>query len=338
MARILFYPSGTRELPSSHLRVYEVAEELKGLGHSVGIVDPSFENSAKQLHLDHADEGSIIYVQKVFQGFHRPENFLPYKQKYTIVYDVDDYHEGYDAGMMEMADLVVAGSHYVAEYAQQFNDNVHIACSITDTDVYGFVDRSNKSTEQIRIIWTESFANAYLEDVQLIAKPMKKMFDRHNVELYLQGLRENRQIPKDKHDRYGNLIPHFLRLFPYAKIQKFMSIDDYLIKGVSLMKSADIGVIPFKPDRVGKAGQNMRSLMSTGLGVIGTPGNEQEYVIDHGETGFLASTEEEWEEALEALITNKERRLQMGLLASQSIEERYSRTAYMKKIREILGL
>ncbi len=82
----------------------------------------------------------------------------------------------------------------------------------------------------------------------------------------------------------------------------------------------------------------MRSFMSLGLGVIGTPGNEHEYVIKHGETGFLASTEEEWEEALETLITNKELRLEMGKKASRHIKRTYSRKRYMEQIVQILGL
>ena len=67
--------------------------------------------------------------------------------------------------MMKMADLVIAGSHDVADFAKRFNDNVHVLCSITDTKIYNYVDRSTKSADQVRIIWTENFANAYLSDL-----------------------------------------------------------------------------------------------------------------------------------------------------------------------------
>lgn len=337
MSKILFYPSRDRELPSSHLRVYEVAKELENRGiATITVVEPSLHDESKKVYLDLAEPGTIVYIQKIAQSFHRPENFSPYKGKHKIVYDVDDYHDGHDNLMIEMADLIVAGSHYVMNYCKQYNSNVHLACSITDTDIYSFVDRSTKPTNvPVTLIWTESFANAYLDDLSLIERPMRKMYEKHNIRFILQGLRENRNIDKK---RYHNLLANFIRMFPYCSIQKFMPIDQFLTKGAQTIKDADIGIIPFRPDRVGKAGQNMRSLMAVGLGVIGTPGNEHEHIITHGETGLLASTEEEWEQSLETLITDRELRLKMGTKAAEHIQNTYSREQYIKHIVAILGL
>lgn len=334
--KIIFYPSGDRELPSSHLRVWEVADELRSLGHHVTVVDPAAADDHKKVYLELAEPDTIVYVQKISQRFHKPENFEPYKDKFRVIYDVDDYHEGLDNSMMAMAHTVVAGSHFIAEQASQFNDDVHIACSITDTEVYSFVDRSDRPQDRpIEIVWTENFANAYLDDIKLIESPMRKMREKYKVNFTLQGLRQNTQI---RNPKYHNLTIKFLQMFPYAKIQKFMPIDQFLDVGVQTIRNADIGIIPFKKDRVGKAGQNIRSLMSSGLGVIATPGNEHEHIISHGETGFLATTEKEWEQALEALITDRELRLKMGVMASKHIENTYSRSEYMRRIAEILDL
>ncbi len=335
MSKILFYPSGNVELPSSHLRVYEVAKELEALGHTTTIVDPSLTDENKKVYLDLATAGTIVYIQKIGQKFHRPESFLPYKDKFTLVYDVDDFHDGIDDSMIEMADLVVAGSHYVGHYCKQLNENVNILCSITDTEVYKYIDRKAKPKSTVQIIWTESFANAYLEDLSLIERPMRRLHEKYDIKFVLQGLRENRHIPNP---RYQNLVVQFLYMFPYAHIQKFMPISQYLTEGVQALNDSDIGIIPFKPDRVGKAGQNMRSLMATGLSVIGTPGNEHEYIIEHGKTGLLAATEEEWEEALKRLITDRMLRLEMGYKASQDITKKYSRKRYIDQIVKILAL
>lgn len=336
MSRIIFYPSGTRELPSSHLRVYEVADELQALGHSVVIVDPSLGDKDKRVFLELASSGTIVYIQKIMQSFHKVQNFLPFKNKFKLVYDVDDWGEERDRDMMEMAHIVVAGSHYIHDYAKQQNPNVHIALSITDTQVYHLVDRSTKSPDApVQIIWTESFANAFWEDLGMIAGPMKKMYEKYKVRFVLQGLRENRHM---SNKRYHNLLYKFIRFFPYCIVQKFMPIDQYLTKGVQTILDSDIGVIPFKPERVGKAGQNMRSFMSAGLGVIGTPNNEHDYLIEHGQTGFLATTEQEWEVALETLISNRQLRLEMGQKASHLVQRKYGRKQYMKNIQTILGI
>lgn len=335
MTKLLFYPSGTKDLPSSHLRVYETALELEKKGYTCTIVDPTLPDESKKVYLDLAEPGTIVYIQKIAQPFHKPASFLPYKDKFRLVYDVDDYHEGQDDLMIQCVNQVIAGSHYVMNYCLQHNPNVTLLCSITDTDIYKYVDRADKKKGPLDIIWTESFANAYLEDLILIQAPMRKMYEKHNVRFTLQGLRENRNIGNK---RYWNLIPKFIQMFPYCIIQKFMTIEQFLIKGVQTVQSADIGTIPFKTDRVGKAAQNMRSLMSVGLGCIGTPGNEHEYVIEHGVTGFLASTEKEWEEALETLITNRELRLEMGRKASEHIAKTYGREQYVSGLIKALNL
>ena len=334
--KIIMYPSGTVELPSSHLRIYETAKELSTLGHDVVVVDPNLSNESKRIYLELAESGAIVYIQKMAQSFHKPQNFIPYKNKFTIVYDVDDFHNGQDSGLVEIANIVVAGSHYVADYCRQINKNVYIACSITDTEIYKYVDRTERpASRPLQIIWTENFANAYMEDLILIQKAMQRIRDKYKVRFVLQGLRENRFFNKPN---YKNLLVKFIQMFPYAVIQKSMPIEQYLQEGVQTLFDSDIGIIPFKVDRVGKAGQNMRSLMSTGLACIGTPGNEHEHIIDHGKTGFLASTETEWEAYLEQLILNKDLRLQMGRAAGGHIRNTYSRKKYVEKICDILHL
>lgn len=334
--KIIMYPSGTVELPSSHLRIYETAKELSALGHDVVVVDPNFSNENKRFYLDLAESGTIIYVQKMSQSFHKPQNFIPYKHKFTIVYDVDDFHNGQDSGLIEMADTVVAGSHYVADYCRQINKNVHIACSITDTEVYKYIDRTERpASRPLQIVWTENFANAYMEDLALVQKVMQRIYNKHKIRFVLQGLRENRFFNKPN---YRNLLVKFIQRFPYAIIQKSMPIERYLREGVQTLFDSDIGIVPFKADRVGKAGQNMRSLMSTGLACIGTPGNEHEHIVDHGRTGFLATTEAEWEARLEQLISNKDLRLQMGRAAGEHVRNTYGRKRYIERICSILHL
>jgi glycosyltransferase involved in cell wall biosynthesis len=47
-------------------------------------------------------------------------------------------------------------------------------------------------------------------------------------------------------------------------------------------------------------------------------------IIDHGTNGIIASTEEEWKQALEMLIVNAEMRKQFGRNGKQTIIDRYS--------------
>jgi glycosyltransferase involved in cell wall biosynthesis len=64
--------------------------------------------------------------------------------------------------------------------------------------------------------------------------------------------------------------------------------------------------------------------MAAELPVVCSPvGKNVEIVVD-GETGFFASTEDEWVERLDALVTSASQRAAMGRAGRQRVEERYS--------------
>jgi len=337
MKQVIFFPSGTRELPSSHLRIYEVAAELEKRQLAVPIiVNPNLEDEHKTVYLETAPEGSIVYIQKIAQSFHKAESFQPYRDRFTFVYDVDDYHEGRDSQLMDFVDLVVSGSHYISHFAVTYNPYVYTLCSITDTEIYRFAERSNKDPEApVQIVWSEWYANAYIEDMFPLKSVMQELYEEFGIRFVLQGLRENRHVVKDD---YKNKIIEFIRMFPFAIVQKYMTLDQYLDIGVRTLFESDIGILPFKEDRVGKAGQNARSFMSCGLATVASPHNEHDYIIDHGNTGFLASTSDEWYTYLRELIIDRSKRLVMGIAASEHIRATYSREVYMNSIVQILQL
>lgn len=330
-AKIIFFPSGDIDLPSAHLRVYEVASELERRGYKTIIVNPSLSDEQKGLYLKHGSRGDIIYIQKIFQPFHNVKNFAPYREKYKFVYDVDDFHPNKEnSGLTEFVDLVVAGSHYVAKCSKRYNKNVVVLCSITDTELYHPIPRNNEIPV---VFWCEWYANAYLKDLELIEKPLNKLHKEIDFKLILQGWRKNKDIEKTK---YHNKIPIAKKMFPFAEFDFYRPLEEYKKEGVSVLLNSDIGIIPFSPKRKGKAGQNIRSFMSAGLAVMGTPGNEHEYIVKDGENGFLAATEDEWYRKLKKLLTDQALREKFGRNAVKTIRENYSREVYVKKFEGLL--
>ena len=74
--------------------------------------------------------------------------------------------------------------------------------------------------------------------------------------------------------------------------------------------------------------------MALGIPTVATPLGSNPEVVQHGVTGFLADTEEEWVEYLSLLITDRELRLRMSHEAAKAAKEKYSLESNKQKIIE----
>ena len=92
------------------------------------------------------------------------------------------------------------------------------------------------------------------------------------------------------------------------------------------LAAADIGIswladIPFNR---GKCGLKVLQYMAAGLPVVANPIGVTPQLVIHGKTGFLASTPDEWAEAIKRLAENPALRRQMGTAGRKIVEESYS--------------
>ena len=104
------------------------------------------------------------------------------------------------------------------------------------------------------------------------------------------------------------------------------------------LAAADIGIswladIPFNR---GKCGLKVLQYMAAGLPVVANPIGVTSRLVIHGKTGFLASTPEEWAEAIKRLAENPVLRRQMGVAARRIVEERYSVNAWSPQFAELI--
>lgn len=90
--------------------------------------------------------------------------------------------------------------------------------------------------------------------------------------------------------------------------------------------AADIGIgwVPDDPWSAGKCGLKLLQYMAAGLPVIANPVGVQASMVRHGETGFLAETDEQWLEAIGRLAHDAPLRQRMGLAGRERVEREYS--------------
>ena len=92
------------------------------------------------------------------------------------------------------------------------------------------------------------------------------------------------------------------------------------------LAAADIGVswLPDHPWSRGKCGLKVLQYMAAGLPVVANPIGVHREMIEHGRTGFLAETADEWCGAITKLAQSAETRARMGREARRVIAERYN--------------
>jgi glycosyltransferase involved in cell wall biosynthesis len=103
--------------------------------------------------------------------------------------------------------------------------------------------------------------------------------------------------------------------------------------------SADIGIswLPDDDWSRGKCGLKVLQYMAAGLPVVANPVGVQADLVRHGESGFLASSPQEWVEAIARLTHDPELRRRMGAAGRRRVEAEYSVAAGGRLWRELLA-
>jgi glycosyltransferase involved in cell wall biosynthesis len=96
--------------------------------------------------------------------------------------------------------------------------------------------------------------------------------------------------------------------------------------------AANIGIswVPDDPWSRGKCGLKLLQYMAAGLPIVTNPVGVHTEMVRHGETGFLATTEADWVDAIRTLAGDPGLRRRMGAAGRRVVEERYSVAAGAK--------
>jgi glycosyltransferase involved in cell wall biosynthesis len=100
----------------------------------------------------------------------------------------------------------------------------------------------------------------------------------------------------------------------------------------------DAGVMPLpdEPWTRGKCGYKLIQYMGCALPTVASPVGVNADIVEHGKTGFLATTPEEWRHALESLARAPELRRAMGQAGFAKVAAEFSLTATAPRIASIV--
>jgi glycosyltransferase involved in cell wall biosynthesis len=104
------------------------------------------------------------------------------------------------------------------------------------------------------------------------------------------------------------------------------------------LAEGDIGInwLPDDGWSCGKCGLKVLQYMAAGLPVVANPVGMNHRMIVHGQTGFLASTPQEWAEAIARLAADPQLRHTMGVAGRRLVEQQYSVAGWGPRFAEVI--
>lgn len=209
---------------------------------------------------------------------------------------------------------ITVGNSYLAEYAEQFNENVYVVPTSIDTNRYQPREKKTRTDGKTVVGWTGSSTSQYhLEEFEpVLAELLKK---RDDVEIRVVSNRE----PSFK------TIPYVWRSWAAeTEVEEISQID--------------IGIMPTPDDEWsrGKCALKALQYMSLGIPAVCTDMGANRDVVKHGENGFLAKTSEQWLNCFDALIDDGVLRKRLGDEARRTVVENYSMEKCGKMFAEVI--
>jgi glycosyltransferase involved in cell wall biosynthesis len=214
--------------------------------------------------------------------------------------------------LLRRADLAICGNGYLQAYAGEHCRRTEIVPTVVDTDAYGPGPKP-RPERPVTVGWIGS------PSTWTFVKPLLPLLadaaERHDLSVRAVGAGPQKDIP-----------PRFSFL-PWTEAGE-----------IGLIQDMDIGIMPLpdEPWARGKCGYKLIQYMACGLPVIASPVGVNSAIVDHGENGFLASTSQDWANAIATLAGDPALRGAMGTAGRRKIERFYSLAVHGPRLAAML--
>jgi glycosyltransferase involved in cell wall biosynthesis len=215
--------------------------------------------------------------------------------------------------LLRRAKAATCGNDYLKDYVCQYCPNSRVVPTVVDARLYTPRGIQRQEGAPITIGWVGSPSTwAY---VRPLTPVLRQLVRAGNVEFRAIGVGAKSKT-----------------------IDEFEFVDWALESEVAEIRRFDIGIMPLTDDAWsrGKCGYKLIQYMASGLPVVASPVGVNRNIVRHGENGFLASTNEEWERSLTTLIADLPLRARMGAEGRQLVEKDYSLGSQVPGVAETL--
>ena len=277
------------------------------------------------LGLKDAQSADVLFIQRpIFPFSPLPEKLLKGLNS-RIVFDVDDaVFLGPDSqdskprrasfdGCVAAARRYIAGNRYLAEQGGALHKTTIIP-TVIDTDRY--TPRTTpRGNDQVVIGWIGSGSTLqYLDEVLPALRAVRDAHENTVIRIVC-----------------SHMPPHL------AQEERFEFVPWSAQGEIPALQDFDIGIMPLTPSRIslGKCGFKMIQYMAVGIPVVSSPVGANVDIFKDSGAGYLATTHDDWVDALDALVRSPQARAASGESAREHAVKGYSIHAVLPRYLEI---
>lgn len=228
--------------------------------------------------------------------------------------------------LIAKSNFVMAGSHFLFDYAKRWNKTVYLVPSAVDTQLFRPRVR-RRSPSGIVLGWHGS-ARVQFEYLKLLKPILSRLARKYDITFQLLG-----SLGAPKIQKYFSSIPGLRTEFGPDSWIPYETLPH-------LLANVDIGISPMPTSTwaAGKCGMKALEYMAMEIPVVASAVGEHNYIIQDGTTGLLARDNSEWEEKLAWLIEDTRFRQEIARKGRMLVEKRYALKAVTKTVKSILEL
>lgn len=195
---------------------------------------------------------------------------------------------------------VSCGNEFLCNYARQYNKRVLYNPTCVDTEQHHNI-LANHDVDKVMIGWTGSFSTLkYLYMVQPVLKRLQEKYD-FNIKVIC-----NQQ--------------------PVLGLKNVQYVEWTAENEVAELATCQVGLMPLSQDEwsEGKCGFKLIQYLALEIPSVSSPVGVNKKIIENNINGYLCNSAEEWYNAMEKLILDRELRKRMGREGRKKITREYS--------------
>lgn len=305
--RILWIPKSWKEFKDDPKLAYRTSNRLRAVNHheflqqhyqvnsdvlGITVQKPSFK------HFD------ILVFQKNLFKTRKITAFRYHANRIAVLDICDPIDQEKTLSLNGMLDLVICSNHELESVLQQQGLRVPTATIIDSHEADPSFSKKHTNAHLPLVTWYGVGAN-----YEKFIAPLKRVL--HNEKWIFRWAAEN--------DPKWTRFPDF-----ESGIKWQLSINDAWQQKNSwqhFIQRSDIGIVPVFESV--KSPHKILNYMAYGIPVICSPTDAHKRIITHGENGFFASTQDEWEHYL-TILSQAEARQNIGEKARETVQKHYS--------------
>jgi len=279
---------------------FPVPGKIKQIGWAARNLTENFSKILSQPYCD------VTWLQKAMLSKHYTfERFL----KKPMVFDVDDAIFLDNGGVFTQriarrSQKIICGNSFLAEYFSKYNPNIDIIPTAVDVSKFDEIKINRTENGIFYIMWT-GIGSGY-PFVYKIEKALKRIVDKYDFVKI--------KIVSDVPPKFNLLKEKDFLFEKWYKDIEFTSI-----------KSAHLGIMPINDDdqSKGKCSYKMLCYMAAKIPIVVSPFGMNKEVLDLGNVGYGAITDEEWFYAFDKIISSTEKQKELSENAYKVVMENY---------------